>query len=236
MRAVLLAAGRGTRLAPLTDTTPKALAPLGGRPLLAWQLAWLAREGVTEVAVNVHHLQGRVLEFLEREPPPIPVRVSYEPVLLGTAGALLPLRDFLTGPFLVHYADVVTDARVGEHMAAHERSGAVATLTYHRADETFGKGVLSVDAGGRVTGFREKDPSDAGPGLVNSGIYAADPSLLDLITPERTDFGHHVWPAALAAGLHLDARELGDAYLRDIGSLEALEAAERDLEAGLLTW
>jgi mannose-1-phosphate guanylyltransferase len=234
MRAVLLAAGLGTRLAPLTHSIPKILAPLGGRPLLEHQLAYLEQSGVTEIAVNVHHHAGEVIRFLDSYATSLAVRVSHEPRLLGTAGALLPLRDFLTEPFLVLYGDVVTDADLGDLMERHLRLGGVATLAYYRSTETAGKGLLSLASDGRVTSFAEKPEWSRGS-CVSAGLYALSPEALEFVRPGRPDFGHDVWPAVLAAGARVYGYEL-HGYVRDVGSAEALEAANRDLATGAIAW
>ena len=234
MKAVLLAAGFGTRLRPLTDAAPKILVPLGGRTLLEHQLAYLGRAGIDEVVVNVHHHAEQVRRFLARVQAPVRVRLSDERRLLGTAGALVPLRDFLGDRFLVLYGDVVTDADVAKLVAAHEASGAVASLGYVPSEQTDGKGVLTIDSAGTVSGFVEK-PSRSGGGLVNAGLYVLERSVLELIPDGASDFGRDVWPRALALGVPIHGHELR-AYVRDIGTPEALAAAERDLAAGRIRW
>src|ERR1700677_912563 len=150
MKAILLAAGRGTRLAPLTDSIPKILAPFGGRPLLEHQLEYLLGSGVTEIAINVHHHSDQVLACVEGLSLDVPVRISNEPQLLGTAGALLPLADFVTEPVIVLYGDVVTNANLAELMDEHRRHDPLATLTVYASAETEGKGVCLVDDSGRI--------------------------------------------------------------------------------------
>lgn len=234
MKAVLLGAGKGTRLAPITHRVPKILAPLGGVPLLHRQLDYLAANGIDEVAVNVHHHADLVERALAERPSAVPVRLSHEERLLGTAGALVPLRDFLDGPFILLYGDVVTDAPLRTLAAAHARSGALATLACYPSEETRGKGTLELDVDGRVTAFAEK-AATGGNALVNAGIYALDPGVLAFVEGEAPDFGHDVWPAALAAGALLRGWPL-DGYLRDIGAPDALAAAENDLAAGRIAW
>jgi len=223
LKAVLLAAGPGTRMRGAFGGVPKILAPLGGRTLLDHQLDYLAGEGVDEVAVNLHHHAEAVVEYLGRETP-VPVRVSVEEELLGTAGALLPLASFLDEPFVLLYGDVITDLRLRELL---ERQSGIATLACYPSAELEGKGVLEVDAEQRVTAFVEKGPA-AGEGLVNAGIHALDPAILDHIRPPFADFGHDVWPAALAAGATITAAPV-HAYVKDVGSPEALAEAEREL-------
>src|SRR5438552_6352658 len=121
MKAVLLAAGRGTRLKPLTDSVPKCLLPIAGRPLLEYWLLLLARHGVTEVLINLHHLPDAVRRFLARSPHGPPVRTVHEPVLLGSAGTLWANRDWVSGEeeFLIACADNLTNADLGSLMRAH---------------------------------------------------------------------------------------------------------------------
>jgi NDP-sugar pyrophosphorylase family protein len=223
VKAVLLAAGLGTRMRGTFGDVPKILVPLGGRPLLDHQLAYLAGQGVDEVAVNLHHHADAVVEHLGRGTP-LPVRVSVEETVLGTAGALLPLAAFLDEPFVLLYGDVVTDLRLGGLL---ERHSGIATLACYPSAELEGKGVVEVDARGRVTSFVEKGAA-GGEGLVNAGIHVLDPAILGHIRPPFADLGHDVWPAALAAGAAITAVRV-DAYVKDVGTPEALAEAERDL-------
>lgn len=232
---MLLGAGRGTRLAPLTHDVPKILAPLGDRTLLEWQLDYLAANGVDEVALNVHHHADQVelaVAGLAGRPPA--VRISHELELLGTAGALVPFRGFFRERFLLLYGDVVTDIDLRALAAAHDAERPLATLAWYRSSELAGKGTLELDPHGRVTGFAEKQGAP-GEGCVNAGVYVLEPRVLDLIEGEAPDFGHDVWPRALAAGEELLGVEI-DGYLRDVGSPDALAAAARDLQEGRLRW
>jgi NDP-sugar pyrophosphorylase family protein len=235
VKALLLAAGRGTRLAPLTDTRPKILAPLAGRSLLEHQLQYLERSGVTELAVNVSYLADDVVTSLNSISSPLRPRVSFEPEPLGTAGALLPLREFFTEPFIVLYGDVVTDANLRELMDVHCRRGGIATLAYYESDETAEKGLLSIERDGKITGFFEKQPDLSPRGNVNAGIYALEPSIVDLVDRERYDFGLHVWPAVLQEGRLMYGHRI-HGYVRDVGTLEALAAADDDIRTGVLRW
>lgn len=240
MKAMLLAAGRGTRLAPLTDQTPKILAPVAGRPLLACQIEYLQRSGVDEIALNVHHHAEQVLACIEDLSPTVPVRVSVEPELLGTAGALRPLREFFDQPAIVLYGDVLTDANLPSLMAEHVRHRPLATLAVHRSSEIAGKGIVQVDEQtGRVQAFLEKPAAPPASGsaqaCISAGLYVVSPAVLELIDPGFSDFGQHVWPRALGAGHILQASVL-DGYVRDVGSPTALAAAGEDLAVGALSW
>jgi NDP-sugar pyrophosphorylase family protein len=209
---------------------------------LEHQLAYLQESGVSEIAVNVHHRASRVLMRLRSLPLQVPVRVSHESVLLGTAGALRPLRGFLTEPTFVLYGDVVTDASLAGLMEEHRGHDPLATLAVYRSAEMAGKGVVELAGdSAEIKAFIEK-PVQAGVGasdeelLINAGLYVVSPAVLDLIGPGFSDFGQHVWPRALTEGHSLRVSVLDDAYVRDVGTPEALEAARNDLHAGVLSW
>jgi NDP-sugar pyrophosphorylase family protein len=184
--------------------------------------------------VNVHHQAGAVREFLGSYDPPVRVRVSVEPELLGTAGALDRLRDFVSEPTVVLYGDVLTDADLETLVAAHTDRGAAATLAYYVSSSLGEKGLMELGDDQRVRAFVEKSAAPPKVGCVNAGLYVVSPVVLDYVRPGR-DFGHDVWPEMLAAGEPLYGHAL-DGYVRDIGSPDALERAAADLAAGVLRW
>lgn len=135
MKAMILAAGFGTRLRPLTDTRPKALVELRGRPILSWIIARLNRQGFTDVIVNAHHFSEQIIAFADRfnAAPPYPsarLTVSYEETLLDTGGGLKKASWFFDDgePFLVHTADVVSDLDLNALMRSHRTSNAMVTI------------------------------------------------------------------------------------------------------------
>lgn len=132
MKAMVFAAGRGTRLKPLTDSKPKALVEVGGHALLELVLRRLADAGVTEVVINLHHFGEQIPPFVERHGRFGLERVAYseEPELLDTGGGLKKAASFFDDgkPFLVHNADVLSDIDLRALLAAHRESGALATL------------------------------------------------------------------------------------------------------------
>jgi NDP-sugar pyrophosphorylase family protein len=135
MKAMILAAGLGTRLQPLTQTRPKALVELHGIPLLAWVIGGLVRHGFTEIVVNAYHLADQIVAFLDeyqRQPSHagLSLAISRETHLLGTGGGVQKAAWFLDdgSPFLVHNVDVLTDLDLNLLVAAHRDSGAIATL------------------------------------------------------------------------------------------------------------
>ena len=226
MKAFLLAAGIGSRLRPITDVTPKCMLPVGGRPLLDIWLDAFAQAGVDEVLVNLHYLAEVVQHHLtERTGAPV-VRTFFEPQLLGSAGTLLANREWVCGEdfFLACNADNLTDFDLRSLIDAHRENGAIATLTaFHSPDPSSG-GVMEVDADGTVVGFAEK-PEHPVSDLVNAGIYAFQPGVLDEIKGEPpVDIGYDLLPQ-LVGRAHAVPIE---GYFRDIGTPEAYHRAQED--------
>ncbi len=187
MRAMVLSAGRGLRLRPLTFELPKPAIPVLGRPILLHILARLARAGLRSTAVNVHHLAEMVERLVESDPGLPKTHISREPVLLGTAGGLRQAAPFLRGdgPILVHNGDCLSDIDLGDLMVNHRRSGKLATLVL--IPPRPGYGTVEVDADGDVLSL-------AGAPLVPEGLVASrllftgchliEEAVLDQIPPE----------------------------------------------------
>lgn len=222
---LILAAGKGTRLQEVGRRTPKVLVPIGGRPLLDRHLDHLAQQGARRVIVNSHHLAEQLADHLAGYAGPLEIDIAYEPQLLGTAGAAVAaIRRVDAERIIVLYGDVMVFEPLAGLLAAHERSGAAATLAVYEYHDLSGKGVVVTDRDGWVTGFLEKGQTE-GPGWVNAGLYVVESHLLaGLPRGAFLDFGHDVFPAALAHGSRLMAYELGERVL-DIGTPEDLARA-----------
>ena len=229
MNAMVLAAGRGTRLGELGKAIPKCLVELGGEPLLARHLSYLEREGAQRVVVNAHHLADQVEQFLAAYDGPLETRCIVEPKLLGTAGGVRNALDALgPEPFLVIYGDILLDAPLLPLLDLHRRARAVATLAVHPADDVEGKGVVELGPGDRVTGFLEKPGAAvARPAWINSGLYVLDAQFMaSLPAGEPLDFGLDVLPDAVRRGLPVYAHRLAEAVI-DVGTPDALELGRR---------
>ncbi|HTT57186.1 MAG TPA: sugar phosphate nucleotidyltransferase [Opitutaceae bacterium] len=173
MKAMVLAAGRGTRLRPLTDARPKALVEVGGRTLLEHVLRRLGAAGVTEVIINLHHLGAQIPPFLERHRNFGLERVAFsdEPLLLGTGGGLKQAAAFFDDgrPFLLHNVDVLSDIDLRALLAVHRRNHALATLAVmDRPTER----PLLFDGDGRLVGRRTADAGDVVVRGARGGITA----------------------------------------------------------------
>jgi mannose-1-phosphate guanylyltransferase len=226
VKAFLLAAGRGTRLQPLTDTTPKCLVTIGGVPLLRIWFELCRAHGVTEVLVNTHHFPAQVEACAAAAPAGLRVATVFEPALLGTAGTVRANRHFVEGEreFFVLYADNLTNVDLSRLLSRHREREAWATLGLYPTDRPHEKGIVACGADGWVRHFEEK-PSHPRSPLANAGLFVATPALVDAI-PDRAgvDFGTDVFPG-LAGRLR---GAIVEGYIRDIGSAESYAAAQAE--------
>lgn len=227
MKAVILAAGEGSRLRPLTQDRPKPMLPVAGKPVLEHIVGWLRDYGVTDVAVNLHHCPQVVqAHFGDGAAFGVHIRYAIEPVLLGTAGMLANFADFLDEPFVLVYGDVLTDLPLDALVAFHtERStqddAALMTLSLYRVPDPTACGIVALDETGRITRFVEKPiPVQVFSNLASTGVLVVNPAILELIEPGRfADFGFHILPTALAQGRPLYGWEIpAHTYLIDMGT------------------
>lgn len=229
MRALLLAAGLGTRLRPLTLTTPKCLVPIQGKPLLDYWLELLFSADIERVLVNTHWLANVVRDHVARSPFRDRIDLVHEDELLGTGGTILVNRNwFGAGPFLVAHADNLTNFNVVEFIAAHEQRprSCVLTILAFRTDSPTSCGILEVGTQGIVTGFHEKVENPPGD-LANAAVYICEPEIAAFIASlgkPNVDFSTEVIPAFLNRIYAVRT----DGYHRDIGTSEALSRAQAE--------
>src|SRR5215210_1473622 len=235
MKAMVLAAGKGTRLFPHTGEIPKPMAPVVGKPIIQHIFELLARTGVDEVYVNVHYLADAILDTYGSATSVngMRVRITREDRLMGTAGSVRRMAEHFWETFVVIMGDALTDVDVREVVSFHKERGALATLALMRVADTSQYGVVELDSEQNITGFQEKpDPGEAVSDLANTGIYVLEPEVLDYIpTGTSFDFAEDVFPRLLEAGEKLAAYE-GNFYWSDIGTLKAYRAAQHDALSG----
>jgi mannose-1-phosphate guanylyltransferase len=230
-----LAAGKGTRLFPLTGEIPKPMAPVVDTPIIEHIFDLLATHGIREVHVNVYYLADALLEAYGEESRvnDMIVRLSREDELRGTAGGVKRLQDRFDDTFVVVSGDALTDVDIGELVSFHKEREALATIALRRVYDTSEFGVVEVDGEGNILGFQEKpDPGEAISTLANTGIYVFEARVLDYI-PEGAffDFARDVFPKLLENGERFFGYQ-GDFYWSDIGTLEAYRQAQYDVLSG----
>jgi mannose-1-phosphate guanylyltransferase len=234
-----MAAGFGTRLAPITDYVPKPLVPVANRPALEHLLARLPAAGVREVAINLHHHAEAVRSaFGDGSRLGLEIHWSYEPTLLGTAGGAGPVADFLRAPgepFMVLSGDGLHAIDLEGLVRRHRASRATGTLTVLEIEDPSRFGVCVVDEDGVIREFQEKPPlAEARSRLASCGVYCFEPHVLDRLPPATFyDWAHDVLPAMLADGDRLAAYRT-DAYWSDIGTIGDLLRANLDCLSGAI--
>jgi len=235
LKAMLLAAGLGTRLRPLTYELPKPMVPVLGRPVMEHILRLLAKHGFDDVVANLHYFPDLIRDrFGDGSAYGVRLVYSYEPELLGTAGGVRNVRDhFGDETFLIISGDALTDIDLGALWAAHKEKGGIATLALKRVDDTSQFGVVIVGEDGRIQGFQEKpDPAEALSNLGNCGIYVFEPEIFDYFPePEFVDWAMDVFPTLLAQDVSFYGHEFPD-YWNDVGSLEEYRQGNFDALEG----
>jgi mannose-1-phosphate guanylyltransferase len=231
MKAMVLAAGLGTRLRPLTYEISKPMVPVLDRPVMEHILDLLERHGFEQVIANLHYFPDSIKDYFGE-------RISYrvEEELLGTAGGVRACAEFFgEEPFLVISGDALTDIDLSALAARHTEAGGIATLAVKKVADTREYGVVLHDSDGRITGFQEKPaPEEALSDLGNCGIYVFSPEIFDYF-PDRpfADWAQDVFPALLEGDVPFHIHEV-EQYWNDVGSLTELRQGTFDALAGAL--
>ncbi|MEB3331543.1 MAG: NDP-sugar synthase [Synechococcaceae cyanobacterium] len=216
MKAMILAAGKGTRVQPITHTTPKPMIPILQKPVMEFLLELLRQHGFTEIMVNVSHLAEEIENyFREGQRFGVELAYSFEGRIedgeligdaLGSAGGLKKIQTFqpfFDDTFVVLCGDALIDLDLSEAVRRHKQKGALASIITKRVahDQVSSYGVVVADADGRVRSFQEKPAvEDAASDMINTGIYIFEPGVLDVI-PEGVpfDIGSDLFPRLVEA-------------------------------------
>jgi mannose-1-phosphate guanylyltransferase/mannose-1-phosphate guanylyltransferase/phosphomannomutase len=243
---MVLAAGLGTRLRPITYGMPKPMVPVVNRPVMEHILRLLARHGFTETIANLHWFPETIeSHFGDGSGFGVELSYSREERLLGTSGGVRNAAGFLGDSFLVISGDALTDIDLAAMREFHESHDGIATLATKRVDDTTQFGVAITGADGRIQGFQEKpDPAEALSDLANCGIYMFRSEIFDFFPspgasaaagegdPEGfADWAMDVFPALLEADVPFYSHEI-EAYWNDIGNLDELRDGTLDALCG----
>ena len=236
MKAIVLCGGKGTRLRPYTYTIPKPMLPLGKKPILQYVLASLKRAGVTEAYLTVGYLHEQIEAYFgngEGRKTGMKLYYSVEESEMGTAGSILPLEKKMDAPFVVMMGDHLSNLDIASVVAAHRKSGNIATIALNKKGVPLEYGVADLDAGGNIARFREKPIVE---NYVNTGVYVFEPEIFRYIKPGE-DFANHVFPRLLESGKKIGGFAFTDYWL-DIGRTTDYESINQyisviDLALGL---
>lgn len=225
-KAFLLAAGLGTRLRPLTDTIPKCLVPICGKPLLGWWIDLMEKHGIEEVLVNLHHLREQVTEYISSYPTRLKFHFFYEEKLLGSAGTLRENKNFVKNEdaFYIFYADNLTNYDLTLFSEFHNKKNQTLCMALFESDKPHACGIAELDKNDIIIDFQEK-PQLPKSNLANAGLYIARPQIIDMIPDlEIADIGFHLLPQLNGKMAGWRSKD----FLIDIGTIENLNKANNE--------
>ena len=227
MKAVILAGGKGTRLKPYTTVFPKPLMPIGDKPILEIVVQQLKSHGFDEVIMAVGHLAELIMTFFnDGSKYGINIKYTRENKPLGTAGPLALMKEELNETFLMMNGDVLTTLDFSDLVKYHKKNGAIATIALKKRDVKIDFGVVEIDDGNSIVGYKEKPKIDY---LVSMGVYAFEPLLLEYINPnEYLDFPDLI--KKLISNGETVKGYVYDGYWLDIGRPDDYERASRDID------
>jgi len=234
VRAMILAAGEGRRLRPLTERVPKALVEVGGRPLVDYAIETVARSGIDDVIVNLHHLGDRIRDHLgDGSRFGVRVRYSEELRLLGSGGGIVHARAFLGDEaFVTLNADTIIEIDLRQLVAAHRANGAAATLVLRKDPRMQEYGVIALEPSGRVGAFLDHRRPGASADLepyMYTGVQVLEPSVFDFMPAEGAfSITSVTYPAMLDAGAAVFGYPFDGRWLT-VGTPEELARATDEL-------
>ncbi len=235
MKAMILAAGVGSRLDPLTRAIPKPMVPIVNRPVIEHIVHDLKKHGFMEIRINLHYLGDVIQEYLG-DGSKFGVQISYsqEDKLWGDAGSVKRSQDFFGGEtFMVVGGDDISDIDLSEVVAFHKSKNATSTITLTPVDDPSQFGIVITEEDGRISRFLEKPKGeDVFSNTANTGVYLFESEVFDLIPADTFyGFGNDVFPQLLAAGKPLYGF-LSDAYWKDVGNLQVYRQTNFEALAG----
>jgi mannose-1-phosphate guanylyltransferase len=240
VKAMLFAAGLGTRLRPLTDTLPKCLVPVNDRPMIDYPLMLLRHYGIREIVVNVHHHADRVEEYLgDGSRFGVDIAYSREPVLLDTGGGLLGAKRFLDqDTFVIVNSDVLIDLRLDEVLRFHRGHEAVATLVLRKDPMADAYGAIWTDVEGTIRKLLQHEALEDGTGTLEeymfTGVHVVEPLIFRYMEgPAPFSITRTTYPRMLAGGERLCGFPF-DGEWQDLGTPERLQATSLKLLEGNL--
>ena len=242
MRAMILAAGWGTRLRPLTDDRPKALVEINGQTLLAITLGRLKRFGIREVVINAHHFADKLAEYVSSHDFGMRIEISREEELLDTGGGLKKVAGFFLAepeePFLLHNVDVLSSIDLDRMIESHRGRNALATLAVQRRETT--RQLLFDDdlqLCGRVSGGEKLEMVRPGAGpqpLAFCGIHVISPKLFELLTEEGVFSIITSYVRLAQQGERILGFRADEYYWRDVGRPDSIRQAADDFRRGVI--
>lgn len=228
MKAIILSAGIGKRIRPLTDNIPKVMLPINGKPLLENHINLLKKWGITDIAINLHYLPEKITEyFKDGSNFGVKINYSYEEELLGTSGAVKKLANFFDETFIVIYGDIAVDSNLKNLIDFHKKNNAIATLVVHESDHPEDSDVVEMNGKNDIIKLW-KNPHKIMPqsNLTNAALYVLEPEVLEFIPAGESDFIKDVFPSLLKNNKKVIGYNTPE-FIKDMGTLERYETVKK---------
>jgi len=242
MKAMILAAGKGVRMKPLTNEVPKVMLPINDKPLLEYTVALLKHHKITDIAINLHHLPEKIKNhFGDGSKFGVKIFYSFEESLLGTAGAVKNIEQFFDSMFVVVYGDNLTNLGLTNVIEHHKKRGCIATVCLKKIKEgEHTSSLILLNENNEIKEFIERPSEEDMTKFAkvemwkNTGIYVLEPEILKYIpSGEHYDFAHDLFPRLLKSGKKICGYPIND-YWYEIGRPEKYEKIKRGFESGEL--
>lgn len=235
MKVVIIAGGKGTRIASVNNEIPKAMIPIGNKPVLEYQIELAKRYGFEDIILIIGYL-GNVIRDYFQDGSRWGVSISYfeETMPLGTAGALPELKSILVEDFFVFYGDTVMDIALDKMLSFHKEKNADASLFLHPNDHPYDSDLVSVNKEGQIIDFFSKPHRDGfvGRNIVNAALYILSPAIINYIPKnKKSDFGKDIFPLCLVGGMKLYGY-ISSEYIKDMGTPERYKKVSADVLSG----
>ncbi len=223
MKALIMAAGYGTRLEPLTFAVPKPMVPIVNIPAMQHNIELLKRQGFREITANIHYFPEQIENYFGSGSfLGVNLSYSFEKKLLGTAGGVKRMAEIagIDDTFVVLSSDALTDINLKRIVTFHKKKKALMTIALAKVSDVSQFGVVIQDKEGKITGFQEKPkPEEARSDLANAGIYVIEPEILKMIPEGFYDFGKELFPKLAEGKDALYGHDMVE-YWSDVGGLE----------------
>jgi|SRR3989344_5426564 len=229
MKAIILSAGKGTRIRELAPEKPKVLMEILGKPMIEWNIELLRKYDIKDIAINTHYLADKIKDYLGNgERFGVKIRYSYEPELLGTSGALNNFRDFFDEKFFVVYGDVISQINLEKLVKFHNGKNASATLVVFKTNHPEDSDIVEIGEDERVIGFVHKPGNRNYGDLGNAALYVAEPKILDYISEGESDFVKDTFRKMIVEGEKIYGYKTEE-FIEDAGTPKRIKKVEEYL-------
>lgn len=237
MKGVIIAGGIGKRLRPLTNHLPKPMIPILNKPVMEYCIEHLKKHGIIEIAVTVQYLSNKIIDYFG-DGQKFGVKLTYfeERQPLGTAGSIKNAEEFLDGPFVVIYGDVISNFDLTKGIQYHQTKNSLVTIFMTTVQNPMDYGIIKTNESGRITRFLEKPGRfNIFSNQINTGIYVIDPAILNYIKKgEPLDFSLDLFPLLLKKGCPIFGFKT-TGYWSDVGNIAKYEKTIHDLIEGTIS-